>query len=50
VIRAGFGAVVSRAAVTAAAVRLAKKEDITMLGFVRKQSANLYHEGKVKLV
>jgi len=50
VIRAGFGGVVSRAAVTEAAVALARRENITMLGFVRRQSANIYHEGRIKLI
>ena len=49
VIKAGFRIVVSRAAVTANAVALARKENITMLGFVRSNTGNLYHEGLVKL-
>ena len=49
VIAAGFRIVVSRAAVTAAAVALARQEDITMLGFIRRNGGNIYHEGKVKL-
>lgn len=48
-IAAGFRIVLSRAAVTASAVKLAKKQDITMLGFIRKGSGNIYHEGKVTL-
>ena len=49
VIKAGFRIVVSRAAVTAAAVALARQENITMLGFIRRNGGNIYHEGKVKL-
>ena len=49
VIRAGVRIVVSRAAVTASAVELARQEDITMLGFIRRNGGNIYHEGKVKL-
>ena len=49
VIKAGFRIVVSRAAVTAAAVALARRENITMLGFIRKNSGNIYHIGKVAL-
>lgn len=49
VIDAGFPMVVSRAAVTNRAVELAKQNDVTMLGFVRKNTGNLYHEGKVKI-
>lgn len=49
VIKAGFRIVVSRAAVTASAVALARQKDITMLGFVRKNSGNIYHEGQVIL-
>lgn len=46
---AGFPMVVSRAAVTNQAVKLAKDKDITLLGFIRKNTGNIYHEGKVKL-
>jgi len=46
---AGFPMVVSRAAVTKAAVDIAKTENMTLVGFVRKNSGNIYHEGKVKL-
>lgn len=49
VIKAGFKIVISRAAVTASAVALARKENITMLGFVRRNAGNLYNEGAVKL-
>jgi FdhD protein len=44
---AGFRMVVSRAAVTDSAVSLAKEQNITMLGFIRKNTGNLYHEGTV---
>ena len=50
VIKAGFRIVVSRAAVTAAAVALARQENITMLGFIRKNGGNIYHIGDVNLV
>ena len=50
VIRAGFPMVVSRAAVTAAAVALARRENITMLGFIRRGSGNIYHIGDVDLI
>ena len=50
VIDAGFQIVVSRAAVTASAVELARQEDITMLGFIRKNNGNIYHEGKVSVI
>lgn len=46
---AGFPMVVSRAATTKAAVELAKKKDVTLVGFIRKNTGNIYHEGKVKL-
>jgi len=49
VIKAGFKIVVSRAAVTASAVALARKENITMLGFVRRNGGNIYHVGEVTL-
>ena len=48
-VKAGFPMVVSRAAVTRAAVDIAKKENVTLVGFIRKNSGNIYHEGKVKL-
>ena len=48
-IAAGFRIVLSRAAVTGSAVELAKKHHITLLGFIRKETANIYHEGKVIL-
>jgi len=47
VIKAGFRIVVSRAAVTASAVALARQENITMLGFIRKSGGNIYHVGDV---
>ena len=49
VIKAGFRIVVSRSAVTAGAVALARKENITMLGFMRKNAGNIYHVGDVTL-
>ena len=49
VIKAGFRIVVSRAAVTASAVALARKENITMLGFIRRNGGNIYHVGDVAL-
>ena len=49
VIKAGFRIVVSRAAVTASAVELARKENITMLGFIRRNDGNIYHVGDVAL-
>ena len=49
VIRAGVRIVVSRAAVTASAVALARQENITMLGFIRRNGGNVYHEGEVAL-
>lgn len=49
VIKAGFKIVVSRAAVTASAVALARREGITMLGFVRRNAGNIYNEGIVTL-
>lgn len=48
-IAAGFRMVVSRAAVTDAAVRLAQENGITMLGFIRKNTGNIYCEEKVSL-
>jgi formate dehydrogenase assembly factor FdhD len=50
VIAAGIPMAVSRAAVTANAVELAKQENVTMLGFIRKDSGNLYTEGSVKIL
>ena len=47
VIKAGFKIVVSRAAVTASAVELARKENITMLGFIRRNGGNIYHVGEI---
>ena len=49
VIKAGFKIVVSRAAVTASAVALARAENITMLGFIRRNGGNIYHVGEVAL-
>ena len=49
VIKAGFKIVVSRAAVTASAVVLARQENITMLGFIRRNGGNIYHVGDVAL-
>lgn len=49
VIKAGFKIVVSRAAVTAGAVALAQRKNITMLGFMRKNAGNIYHIGEVTL-
>ena len=50
VIKAGFRIVVSRSAVTAGAVALARRENITMLGFMRKNAGNIYHVGEVALL
>ena len=47
--KAGFPMVVSRAAVTKAAVDIAKRENVTLVGFIRKNSGNIYYEGNVKL-
>lgn len=49
VIKAGFPLVVSRAAVTDRAASLAKQEGVTMLGFVRKNTGNIYWEGAVRI-
>lgn len=49
VVKAGFRIVVSRSAVTAGAVALARQENITMLGFMRKNAGNIYHIGEVTL-
>lgn len=48
-IAAGFRMVVSRAAVTDAAAALAGQKNITLLGFIRKNTGNIYHEGAVSL-
>ena len=47
--KAGFPLVVSRAAVTKAAIDIAKTENVTLVGFIRKNSGNIYYEGNVKL-
>ena len=47
VIKSGCRIVVSRAAVTASAVALARQENITMLGFIRRSGGNIYHVGDV---
>jgi hypothetical protein len=31
------------------ACHIAEKENVTLVGFIRKNSGNIYHEGKVKL-
>ena len=49
VIKAGFKIVVSRAAVTASAVALARQKNITMLGFIRRNGGNIYHVGDVSI-
>lgn len=49
VIKAGFKIVVSRAAVTASAVALARAKNITMLGFIRRNGGNIYHVGDVAI-
>jgi FdhD protein len=49
VIKAGFKIVVSRAAVTASAVALAREKNITMLGFIRRNGGNIYHVGEVAI-
>lgn len=46
---AGFQMVVSRAAVTKAAVDIARKTNTTLVGFIRKNSGNIYYEGNIKL-
>lgn len=43
IIHAGFPVAVSRAAVTSEAVRLAKEHCVTLYGFVRGNSGNLYN-------
>lgn len=48
-VRAGVRMVVSRAAVTGEAVEIAKREQVTLLGFVRHNSGNVYHEGEILL-
>ncbi len=45
IIRAGISTVVSRAAVTGEAVKLAKNHGIAMYGFVRRGSGNVYASG-----
>ena len=47
--KAGFPMVVSRAAVTKAAVDFAKEQNITLVGFIRKNSGTVYNEGSVRL-
>ena len=47
--KAGFPMVVSRAAVTKAAVDFAKEQDVTLVGFIRKNTGNIYNEGNVRL-
>ena len=47
--KAGFPMVVSRAAVTKAAVDFAKEQQMTLVGFIRKNGGNIYNEGKVRL-
>ena len=47
--KAGFPMVVSRAAVTKAAVDFAKGQNMTLVGFIRKNSGNVYNEGNVRL-
>ena len=47
--KAGFPMVVSRAAVTKAAVDFAKEQNMTLVGFIRKNSGNVYNEGNVRL-
>ncbi len=49
VTKAGMFMVASRAAVTKAAVDLAKQKNVTLVGFIRKNSGNIYNEGKVQL-
>lgn len=49
VVQAGFPVVLSRAAVTGSAVALAKEKGITMIGFIRKGTGNIYHVGRVKI-
>lgn len=46
-IHAGIKTVISRAAVTDAAVSLAREYDVAMLGFVRKKSCNFYGSEKL---
>ena len=47
--KAGIPMVVSRAAVTKAAVELAMEKGVTLVGFIRKNGGNIYCEGKIKL-
>ena len=49
-IKAGFRIVVSRSAVTSGAVALAIRENVTLLGFMRKNAGNIYHVGDVALI
>ena len=49
-VNSGIRIIASRAAVTDAAIEYAREKDITLLGFVREGRANLYNEGKVKLI
>lgn len=49
-VNAGIRIIASRAAVTDAAIEYAKNTNTTLLGFVREGRANLYNEGKVKLI
>ena len=48
-VKAEIPMLVSRAAVTHGAVELACEHHVTMIGFLRKNSGNLYCEGKIKL-
>ena len=50
IIRAGISTVVSRAAVTGEAVKLAKNHGIAMYGFVRRGSGNVYASGRKCLI
>ena len=50
IIRAGISTVVSRAAVTGEAVKLAKNHGIAMYGFVRRGSGNVYASGRKSLI
>ena len=48
-VKAGFPIVVSRSAVTSGAVALAQRANVTLLGFMRKNAGNIYHQGQVSL-
>ena len=48
-VTAGFRIVVSRSAVTSGAVALAQRSNVTLLGFMRKNTGNIYHTGDVAL-